>query len=223
MSQIVCKHLKLGYDSKTIIENLDFTVNAGDYLAIIGENGAGKTTLMKAILKLAPIKGGEITIDDVKFNEIGYLSQQTIAQSDFPASAQEIVLSGFQGRKKFNPFYTFQEKKIALQNMKRMDILDFSKKSYRELSGGQKQRVLLARALCAAQKILLLDEPVAGLDQKSKLDMYETIKELNNEGITIIMISHNIEEVLKYATHILCINSKPFFGAVKEYLKKTND
>ena len=220
MPLLTIKDLSLGYDSCRIIDNLNFSVNEGDYLCIVGENGSGKTTLMKTILKLQKPCGGEIIVSDgLKANEIGYLPQQTIIQRDFPASVKEIVLSGCQSRMGLKPFYGKAEKNIAEENMRRMGILDLKSRCYRELSGGQQQRVLLARALCATKKLLLLDEPVAGLDPKVTFEMYETIKELNKSGITIIMISHDISAALSYSSHILHIGKDVFYGTKDEYLR----
>ena len=220
MALLTVKDLSLGYDNRTIAEDLNFTVSAGDYLCIVGENGSGKSTLMKTLLHLQPpVKGEILTGDGLKNNEIGYLPQQTIVQRDFPASVREIVLSGCQSRCGLRPFYNKAEKALAQENMKRMRITDLADRCYRELSGGQQQRVLLARALCATRKVLLLDEPVSGLDPKVTAEMYELIKELNDEGITIIMISHDIAAALRYATNILHIGSSVFFGTKKEYLE----
>jgi zinc transport system ATP-binding protein len=220
MALLTVKDLSLGYDNRTIAEDLNFTVNAGDYLCIVGENGSGKSTLMKTLLHLQPpIKGEIIPGDGLKNNEIGYLPQQTVVQRDFPASVREIVLSGCQSRCGLRPFYNKEEKALAAENMKRMRITDLADRCYRELSGGQQQRVLLARALCATRKVLLLDEPVSGLDPKVTAEMYELIKELNDEGITIIMISHDIAAAIRYATNILHIGSSVFFGTKEEYLE----
>ncbi len=221
MPQLECRNLSLGYDSKVIVSNLNFSINKGDYLCIVGENGSGKTTLMKTLLNLhSPISGNIITGDGLKSNEIGYLPQQTIVQKDFPASVKEIVLSGCQGRCGLRPFYKREEKNIARENMKRMGIDNLSSRCYRELSGGQQQRVLLARALCATRKLLLLDEPVSGLDPKATSEMYDIIEELNSQDkITIIMISHDISAAVKYASHILHIGDEIFFGTKKDYLK----
>ncbi len=219
MSQLTCRELSLGYEGKEIISNLSFHVNAGDYLCIVGENGSGKSTLMKTILGLRkPMKGEIITGDGLRSREIGYLPQQTVVQKDFPASVKEIVLSGFQGRCGLRPFYTKAEKRVAMENIRKMGIEDLKNRCYRELSGGQQQRVLLARALCATKKMLLLDEPVAGLDPIVTADMYSLIESLNkNEGITIIMISHDISAALKYATHILHISDELFFGTHRQF------
>ncbi|MCR5733482.1 MAG: metal ABC transporter ATP-binding protein [Lachnospiraceae bacterium] len=220
MAFITVKDLSLGYDSQVIAEGIDFCVNKGDYLCIVGENGSGKTTLMKTLLHLQePVSGRIITGDGLKANEIGYLPQQTIVQKDFPASVKEIVLSGCQSRLGIRPFYNREEKKLAAENMDKMGIRDLENKSYRNLSGGQKQRVLLARALCATGKVLLLDEPVAGLDPVATAQMYELIADLNKEGITIIMISHDIAAALKYASHILHIGDTVFFGSREEYIQ----
>ena len=220
MSQLTCQHLSLGYDGREIISNLSFHVDAGDYLCIIGENGSGKSTLMKTLLGLRrPMKGEIITGDGLTANTIGYLPQQTIVQKDFPASVKEIVISGFQGRRGLRPFYSRAEKRTALENINKMGIGHLQNRCYRELSGGQQQRVLLARALCATQKMLLLDEPVAGLDPKVTADMYELIEGLNQEeGITIIMSSHDIEAALKYATHVLHIGNTIFFGTRRQFI-----
>ncbi|MBP1590558.1 MAG: metal ABC transporter ATP-binding protein [Oscillospiraceae bacterium] len=220
MALLTVKDLSLGYDNRAIAEDLNFTVSAGDYLCIVGENGSGKSTLMKTLLHLqAPLKGEIITGDGLKNNEIGYLPQQTIVQRDFPASVREIVLSGCQSRCGLRPFYNKEEKALASESMKRMGITNLADRCYRELSGGQQQRVLLARALCATRKVLLLDEPVSGLDPKVTAEMYELIKELNDEGITIIMISHDIAAALRYASNILHIGSSVFFGTKEEYLE----
>lgn len=220
MPLLTIRNLSFGYDSHAIISDLNFTVSAGDYLCIVGENGSGKTTLMKTLLHLRePLSGEIIAGDGLKPNEIGYLPQQTIVQKDFPASVREIVMSGFQGRIGLRPFYNKAEKQLAEENMERMGITRLADSCYRELSGGQQQRVLLARALCATRKILLLDEPVSGLDPKMTAEMYSLIESLNREGITIIMISHDIAAAVKYATHILHIGSQVFFGTRDEYIQ----
>lgn len=219
MAQIICQNLSVGYDSKVILRNLSFEVNKGDYLCIVGENGSGKTTLIKSILGLIPTISGKLeTGEGLKSNEIGYLPQQTVVQRDFPASVKEIVLSGCQGRMGLRPFYSKSDRLLAEKNMKKMDITDLSKRCYRELSGGQQQRVLLARALCATQKLLLLDEPVSGLDPRVTAEMYQTIKSLNDEGISIIMISHDVDAAVKYASHILHIGNTVFYGTTEEYV-----
>lgn len=220
MALLSIQNLSLGYDSHIIMENLNFSVNIGDYLCIVGENGSGKTTLMKSLLHLQEPLGGRILMGDgLRANEIGYLPQQTLVQKDFPASVREIVLSGCQGRCGLRPFYNREEKRLAEENMERMGIAQFAKRCYRELSGGQQQRVLLARALCATRKILLLDEPVSGLDPKAMAEMYRLIGNLNGEGITIIMISHDIAAAVSYASHILHIGRNTFFGTKEEYVR----
>ena len=218
MPQIVCENASLGYDGKPIVTGLNFTVNAGDYLCIVGENGSGKSTLMKTILNLTPPLAGSIRMDGLKPTQIGYLPQQTQVQRDFPASVLEIVLSGFQGQRGWRPFYTKEEKAAASANLKKLGLEGFERRCYRELSGGQQQRVLLARALCATQKCLLLDEPISGLDPKATAQMYEIIEQLHREGITIIMISHDVGVALADATHILHIGKHLFFGTKESYL-----
>ena len=221
MAQLICQDLCVGYDGKAVLQDLNFEVFAGDYLCIVGENGSGKSTLMKTILGLQPpISGRILTGDGLRKNEIGYLPQQTVVQKDFPASVREIVLSGCQGRCGSRPFYNKEEKQLAADAMEKMQIAQLAKRCYRELSGGQQQRVLLARALCATRKMLLLDEPVSGLDPKVTAEMYALIEKLNREdGITVIMISHDIAAAVKYASHILHIGDAVFFGTKTEYLQ----
>lgn len=220
MALLTVKDLSVGYETGVVAEHISFTVSEGDYLCIVGENGSGKSTLMKTLLRLREPMGGEIIPgDSLKANEIGYLPQQTLVQRDFPASVKEIVLSGCQSRVGFRPFYGKEEKALAEKAMERMDIRSLQNRSYRELSGGQQQRVLLARALCATQKILLLDEPVAGLDPMATTELYELIQKLSESGITIMMISHDISAALQYASHILHIGRSVFFGTREEYLK----
>ena len=222
MAQLTCQKLCVGYDGKPVLQDLSFQVFAGDYLCIVGENGSGKSTLMKTILGLQPpISGRILTGDGLRKNEIGYLPQQTQVQKDFPASVREIVLSGCQGRCGSRPFYNREEKKLAADAMEKMQVAPLAKRCYRTLSGGQQQRVLLARALCATQKMLLLDEPVSGLDPKVTAEMYALIQKLNYEdGITVVMISHDLNAALQYASHILHIGDAVFFGTKAAYLNE---
>ena len=218
MALITCRDLSLGYDGREIVRNLSFEVNAGDYLCIVGENGSGKSTLMRTLLGLQSPLGGTIEIGDgLRQNEIGYLPQQTVVQRDFPASVWEIVLSGCQNQCGLRPFYSAAEKKLARQNIEKMGLTALTKRCYRELSGGQQQRVLLARALCATKKMLLLDEPVSGLDPKVTAELYSLIRDLHDEGLTVIMISHDVSAALQEADHILHVGSTVFFGTRDEY------
>ncbi|WP_312428409.1 metal ABC transporter ATP-binding protein [Lacrimispora sp.] len=219
MAQLTCNNLTIGYDGKTVLKGLNFSVNRGDYLCIVGENGSGKSTLMKTILHLlAPLEGSIVIENKQQPGGIGYLPQQTVVQKDFPASVWEIVLSGCLNRCGLRPYYSREDKQLSRENMEKMGISHLSRRCYRELSGGQQQRVLLARALCAAGKMLLLDEPVSGLDPKATAEMYELIQKLNEEGITIIMISHDISAAVNYASHILHMGNPLFFGTRDEYL-----
>ena len=222
MALLEIKDLTVGYEGRSVLEHLTFSVNEGDYLCIIGENGSGKSTLIRTILKLQEPMSGEIVYGDgLIAKEIGYLPQQTVIQKDFPASIREVVMSGLQGGKGLRPFYSAEDRATADRNMERMGILDKAGVCYRDLSGGQQQRVLLARALCATQKLLLLDEPVSGLDPQVTSEMYSLISELNREGITIIMVSHDVQAALKYATHILHAGDTVFFGTKDEYLNSS--
>ena len=214
--------LAIGYDNKTILSNLSFSVDQGDYLVILGENGAGKSTLLKTMLGLLKPIEGTISLDaEVKRSEIGYLPQQTVVQRDFPASVWEVVLSGCLARNGLKPFYSKQDKELARENIKKLDLVGFEKRCYRELSGGQQQRVLLARALCASDKVLVLDEPVTGLDPKVTAQLYEIIDDLNEEGITIIMISHDLR-ALEHANKVLHLAQEVFFGDKETYFKSKN-
>lgn len=221
MSLLACRNLSVGYDGKAVLENLNFSVESGEYLCVVGENGSGKSTLMKTLLGLQqPLSGQILRGDGLQKNEIGYLPQQTVVQKDFPASVREIVLSGCQGRCGWRPFYNRAEKAFTEEILKKLRIDDLASRCYRELSGGQQQRVLLARAFCATRKLLLLDEPVTGLDPKATAELYALIERLNREDkITVLMISHDIEAALRYADHILHIGQQVFYGTKEDYLK----
>ena len=222
MSLIECKNLYVNYDGKTVVSDLSFSVENGDAVCIVGENGSGKTTLVKAILGLVKISGGGVTFGDgLKQNEIGFLPQQTDVQRDFPASVNEIVLSGCINNIGMRPFFSKKERNRAQKNMELLGITELQNRCYQELSGGQQQRVLLARALCATKKLLLLDEPVAGLDPIVTADLYSIIKKLNRDDkITVIMVSHDIPSSIDIADKILHLNHKSsFFGTTEEYVK----
>ena len=219
MAQITCRDLSIGYGGRAIRDHINFSLHKGDYLCVIGENGSGKSTLMKTLLHLLPPVSGSVLLGDgLGSNEIGYLPQQTVIQKDFPASVREIVLSGCQNHCGIRPFYNKEEKRLSEEMMDKLQITHFRNRCYRELSGGQQQRVLLARALCATKKILLLDEPVSGLDPKVTEEMYRLIEQLNHvDQITIIMISHDIREAVKYASHVMYLGEDIFYGTEQEY------
>lgn len=219
MPVLQCENLSVGYEKPGVAQGISFRVEKGDYLCIIGENGVGKSTLIKTVLGfLKPVSGS--LKKNFSQKKLGYIPQQTVVQKDFPATVKEIVLSGCQNQMRF-PFYTKAEKQKAFLCMERLGIGNLSGHSYRELSGGQQQRVLLARALCATQKMLFLDEPVSALDPVAQEEMYSLIETLHNEGITIIMISHDVEAALKYATHVLHIGESIFFGSKDEFVHKS--
>lgn len=225
MKIIECKNLTLGYEGEIIIRDLSFSVETGDYLCIVGENGSGKSTLVKALIGAKkPISGSiEIFVGN-KNKRIGYLPQQSGINRDFPASVKEIVMTGLQGNKKFGLFYTREQIAIAKKNIEKLEISDIENKSFGKLSGGQQQRVLLARALCAGQEILLLDEPVAGLDPSVTKDFYEIISKLNCDGISVVMVTHDISAAMTYANKVLHISKEnSYFSTIQEYIKDTQN
>lgn len=219
MALITIKNASMGYDGKTILSDMSLKINENDYVCIVGENGSGKTTLMKCLLGLLQVQSGEISYGDgLMQNEIGYLPQQTVLQKDFPASVGEVVMSGCLN-KKHTLFYSKEQKEMAYRNMELTGVYSLRKKCFRELSGGQQQRAMLARALCATHKLLILDEPVTGLDPKASSDMYALIKNLNDKGITIIMVSHDITSAVNHASKILHLSRNSyFFGSAHQYL-----
>ena len=224
MPLITCQNASFAYEGNTVVSGLNFQVHSGDYLCVVGENGSGKSTLIKGLLRLkAPQTGSILMGEDLRADEIGYLPQQTAAQKDFPASAYEVVLSGRLGALGGRPFYSHTDKALAQENIRRLGIGALQNRCYRELSGGQQQRVLLARALCASKKLLLLDEPVAGLDPVVTQELYRLIEKINHDtGITVIMVSHDINSAVKYAKHILHLkNTQVFFGKTEDYLKSS--
>lgn len=219
MELIRFENLSLRYGNRVLFKDLNFSIYEGDYFCIAGENGSGKTTLMNAILGMKEPAEGKITISNDIKTGIGYLPQQKSLQKDFPASVYEVVISGFQKKRGFRPFYNNKEKEIADNNMKRLGILDIKKQCFSELSGGQQQRVLISRALCATDKIILLDEPVTGLDKETTEEMYKIINELNDAGVTIVMISHDASATIRYASRVLHLGNKVFIGTNEDYKK----
>ena len=222
MALITCKDVCLGYDGQAVLQDVNFEVGRGDLLCIVGENGSGKSTLIKGLLGLkAPLSGSIPLGDGLKHTEIGYLPQQTELQRDFPASVMEVVLSGRLNGMHGRPFYSKADRAAALENLERMGIDDLKNQSYQALSGGQQQRVLLARALCATKKLLLLDEPVTGLDPVATGELYNLIKLINLcNNITVIMVTHDIEAALRYSTKVLHLGkTQLFFGATEAYKK----
>ena len=221
MALIKASNLSVGYRGVSVCDNISFEVEKGDYLCIVGENGSGKSTLVKTILGLIPpVKGKIIKGNELNQNEVGYLPQQSESSAIFPASVDEIILSGFQGRLSKRFFYSKKEKELAVKYIEKMNILPLRKKLFSTLSGGQRQKVLLARAMCACERLLLLDEPVTGLDPLAQKDLYRMISKINQEDKTaIVMISHDIENVLEYANKILYIGNEVFYGKKEDFLK----
>jgi len=220
MPLIACKDAAFAYEGNVAVAGLDFTVKRGDYLCVVGENGSGKSTLLKGLLRLiSPLQGSVEYGDGLKAAQIGYLPQQTAAQKDFPASAYEVILSGRLGARGLRPFYSRQDRAVADGYIQQLGIANLRQRCYRELSGGQQQRILLARALCATERLLLLDEPVAGLDPLVTAELYALIEGINQEtGLTVIMVSHDIKGAVHYASHILHLKGRQaFFGTAADY------
>lgn len=220
MALIAMKNVTIAFEGAVAVDNVSLSVKKGDYLVVVGENGSGKSTLMRAMLGLVRPKSGKIAYGDgLHKNQIGYLPQQTAAQRDFPASVEEVVLSGCVNRMGLRFGFNKAERQKAMDNMEMLDILKFRKKSYRNLSGGQQQRVLLARALCATDSILLLDEPVTGLDPAAAEEMYAVIRDLNKkQGVAIVMVSHDIHGALQDANKVLVMDrGMDFMGSVSQY------
>lgn len=218
---LACHDVSLGYEHKPLLEHLNFTVRAGDYVAVLGENGSGKSTLLKSLLGLTPPLSGTIDRRAQRAGRLGYLPQQTPAQRDFPATVEEVVLSGFLNRGSVHLTYSGKECSAALMHMGKLGILELRNKCYRELSGGQQQRVLLCRALCAANELLILDEPVTGLDPAASQDLYKTLRYLHDkENMAVLMVTHDVGAALREAKTILHIGQRRWFcGTVEEYLR----
>ena len=218
---IVCRDVSLGYEGQSVLTHLDLTIRTGDYLCIVGDTGSGKSTLLRGLLGLLPPQSGQILRSpELQRGAIGYLPQQTRAQRDFPATVYEVVLSGCLNQKKNRFFYSAAQKSQALMNMGKLGVLELKNQCYRDLSGGQQQRVLLARALCAASSLLILDEPITGLDPAAAQDLYKTLAYLNEkERMAVVMVTHDLKAALKSARTVLHIGrSSVFSGTVAEYL-----
>lgn len=219
---ITCSHVDFGYENHDAVINVTMELNPGDYLCVVGENGSGKSTLMKGLLGLLKPTGGTLTVaEELKRTGIGYLPQQTAAQKDFPATVNEVVISGCLSRRGNRPFYSKTEKNLACSNMEKLGISDLKHHCYRELSGGQQQRVLIARALCATDQMMILDEPITGLDPSASQDFYHLIKKLNREEqVTILMVSHDIRNIVSQANKILHLQQTVvFYGSTEDYIK----
>ena len=223
MNLIKAKNLNVFYDNTHALKDVSFELDEGDFLCIVGENGSGKSTLVKTLLGLVKAKSGELVMQgQLKNDDFGYVPQVQPLQKDFPASVNEVVLSGCVNKHQFRPFYKKSQKRCAASNMGKLDILHMKNKAFRDLSGGQKQRALIARALCASNKILLLDEPTTGLDPEATERLYELIRKLNQEfGMTIIMITHDVKDGLFDANKVLHLRQEVlFYGSLKDYQHK---
>ena len=221
MPAITCDNVSLSYEGKNVLSGVHFSLPAGSYLCIVGENGSGKSTFIRALLGLKAVAGGSICLSSqISRCDIGYMPQTSAIQRDFPASVEEVILSGCMRGRNGRPvlFVKKEQRELAKKAMEKLGITSLIRKSYRELSGGQQQRVLLARALCSARQLLVLDEPAAGLDPLITADMYRIVKEVNEAGITVVMVSHDIGCIIHYASHILHLqHTQLFFGSASEY------
>ena len=218
---LACRDVSLGYEGQNVLTHLNLSIRAGDYLCVVGDNGSGKSTLLRGLLGLLAPQSGEIwRAPELRRGAIGYLPQQTRAQRDFPASVWEVVLSGCLSQRGSRFFYSAAQKSSALMNMGKLGILELKDESYRNLSGGQQQRVLLARALCAAGRLLILDEPITGLDPAAAQDLYKTLDYLRRkEGMAVVMVTHDLRPALRSAGTVLHIGRRgSFLGTPAEYL-----
>ena len=214
---IICEGHAVGYSGKPLCNGFDLEINNGDYICIVGENGAGKSTLIKTLVGLIPAISGKVLLrGDIDKSDIGYLPQQREMQKDFPASVWEVVLSGCLDRLGFRPFYGHKERKLAADAIRELDLEDIKNESFRELSGGQRQRVLLARAIAGSKKVLVLDEPITGLDPVAAAHLYQLLNRLNQNGTTIITISHDISKALSAANKLLIMSDKPHLASEAE-------
>ena len=214
---IICEGLAVGYSGKPLCNGFDLEINNGDYICIVGENGAGKSTLIKTLVGLIPAINGKVLLrGDIDKSDIGYLPQQREMQKDFPASVWEVVLSGCLDRLGFKPFYGHKERKLAADAIRELDLEDIKNESFRELSGGQRQRVLLARAIAGSKKVLVLDEPITGLDPVAAAHLYQLLNRLNQNGTTIITISHDISKALAAANKLLIMSDTPHLASEAE-------
>jgi len=220
MQLLHCENLSFSYDGKVAVKDVTFSISSGEYICIVGENGSGKSTLVKGLLQLHPPSGGTLRLGDCPKGGIGYLPQQKTSWKHFPASVLEVTLSGCLNRMKLRPFYGKKEKQQAMENLERMGIAHLHRHCFRELSGGQQQRVLLARALCAAKHLLILDEPIASLDPIAAKEFYEQIQRLHTElHMAVLMVSHDMKNALSYGEKILHLDTKQlFFGTTDAYL-----
>ncbi len=216
-----CKNISVAFEGKNVLSNVSFTVNEKDFLCIVGQNGVGKTTLTNAILGLVPTTEGDIRLNGITNKDIGYLPQKLKVSNNFPASVKEVVMSGFVAKRFFSPFYNKSQRCRADDSIKLLGIEPLQKRSFSELSGGQQQRVLLARAICAAEKIVFLDEPVTGLDIRATENFYELLTHLNSHhDIAVVMVSHDIKTAVKHCTKVLHLgDGVEFFGSTADYLK----
>lgn len=223
MAQLRCENISVGYEDGIVVSDVSFELNRGDYVCIVGENGAGKSSLLKGILGLAKIQGGKLEYGDgMSRADVGYLPQQKDYQKNFPATVKEVVMSGFLNKMGLRPYYNRAEKGKAMEILSDFGMADYVRASFGSLSGGQKQRVLLARAMCATDKLLLLDEPTTGLDPVATEELYELLKRLNREKkTTILMVSHDLNKAVSDAGLILHVNKRSgcgYFGPADKYL-----
>ena len=200
---LTVKKLQVSYDKVNVFSNLSFEVREGDFICIVGQNGAGKSTLIKTLLGSIKQSKGEIIFHNLKRKFIGYMPQESKVDKNFPASVSEIVYSG--------TFYGEEEGKVVSECLKELKISDLTKRHFADLSGGQRQKVLLARALAATSKLLILDEPSNNLDFKSKMELYDNLLKLNKKGITILMVTHDLDHKNLIGNKILALSGKEYF------------
>lgn len=224
MNLIESHGLRIGYDATTDMACPDFAIGPEDFLCVMGPNGSGKSALVKTLAGLMPPRAGELVMSDgLQDGGIGYLPQRTPLQDDFPATVREIVRTGCQSLRGLRPFFSCAEKDMAERALIRFGLADLAHRPYRSLSGGQRRRALLARALCVPRRLLLLDEPTAGLDEQAVETLYACLASLRTEGLAILMVTHERTSVHQLASHVLRMGQRAAFRAVTGRKEEVRD
>lgn len=217
------KDLNFNYGKIKILKDINFELDKGDYLGIIGANGSGKTTLIKVLLGLLQPSSGTVVYHQniLEDNALGYVPQKTFGDhQNFPATVKEIVRTGLLANKGFLKQYNDEDNKKVVEILNRLNLCDLKNRKINKLSGGQQQRVLLARSLVSNPRVLILDEPTSALDPEVREDFYQLLETVNKSGVTIILISHDLQSIEPYLNKVLLLDRKIlFFGNPKDFNK----